>query len=70
MSAANRKRVRILLSIETTLDVPADWGDELIRFHAEESYCVDNIIDSLHAEIKPGICNHCQRATVKVLGMP
>jgi hypothetical protein len=61
------KNVRVQLTVETTVRVPANWTAESIRFHVEERMCVEDLIDKLHSKMKPGVCNLCAFATVKVL---
>lgn len=55
----NRKTVRLKVTFEVDYEVPADWDDDMILFHVNESSsCMDNLL-SLRLEqsnAKGGFC--------------
>lgn len=57
----DKVQVRIRVSFDVEIAVPADWDDEQIRFYVEENGCpgtgsvgsaVSEIVEKLHAEAK------------------
>lgn len=43
-----RKKVRVRLAIEYTVEVPADWGKDKVEFQRKHgSWCANNLIDEL-----------------------
>lgn len=42
------KKVRVRLTVEYEVEVPADWDKEMVEFHRNESsWCANNLISEL-----------------------
>ena len=63
-----RKERIIELTIKLPMDFPADWDDDMVEFHLNESsWCMDNIIDELkkYSETHGCICGICEGKVLK-----
>ncbi len=57
-----KKEVRIKLTLEYDVTVPASWGKETVEFHRNEgTWCADNLLDELTELTEHGFCL-CGRA--------
>ncbi len=59
-----RRKVRLRVTFEVEHEVPADWDDDAILFHANESsFCMDNLLTKrLEQTAAPGGCCTCMTA--------
>ncbi|WP_374754736.1 hypothetical protein [Ralstonia sp. NT80] len=69
-----KKTVHVRLAIEYTVEVPADWGKDLIEFQRNEgSWCANNLIDEL-AEFADGpdgcLCRHAEFTYIEDVSGP
>lgn len=52
-----KKRVKLRTVIEYEDEVPADWGDDMINFHRNESsWCANNLLSHLERVAEKGGC--------------
>ncbi len=63
------KRAILAVTLYITEDFPEDYDDHTILFAAEENRCISNhvLAEAKRIESKPGACNVCGRANVRVL---
>lgn len=65
----SRKTVRLKVTFEVDYEVPADWDDDLILFHTNESSsCMDNLLARRleQSEAKDGFCT-CSKAEAVII---
>ncbi|MNL59940.1 hypothetical protein D3C87_1837090 [compost metagenome] len=58
------KQVRVRMTVEYDVTVPADWDSNMVEFHRNESsWCKDNAIEELRALAdgeKGCLCRHAE----------
>lgn len=60
-----KARVKLSLTIELEVDC---WVDEdQAKWHYEENFCVENLIEDLYSEIQDGTCDQCSKSKVRFL---
>lgn len=52
-----KRKVRVRMTVEYDVAVPADWGREQVEFHRNDgTWCADNALDELAAEAERNGC--------------
>lgn len=57
------KKVKVRMTVEYEIEVPASWDAEMVEYHRNEgSWCADNAIDELEAvaERNGCLCDICR----------
>ena len=50
-----RKKVKVRMTVEYEIDVPANWDKGMVEFHRNEgTWCADNAVEELQAIIDKG----------------
>lgn len=63
-----RQNKTIRITIDLPMDFPADWDNEMIEFHLNESsYCCNNLIDELQKYNRKYGCCICSITECKVV---
>ncbi len=68
-----QRKVKIRMTVEYVVNVPAGWTKDEIEFHRNESsWCADNVIDELSETAKEHecLCNCVQFEHVEDVGEP